>query len=128
MKASLLILIVVASMSLCFGQEVIPEKTYEDYKRAGNSQLIIGAIFTGASIPIFVRLFSGEENFDNYPIMIAGGVILLGGGIALLSSSGKNYRRARELSTNVVYQPIDGVRVTSKQASGAPGISVRLNF
>lgn len=128
MKTSLLILIVVATMSLCFGQEVVPEKTYEDYKKAGNSQLIIGSVFLGASIPIFLRLASGDADLDSYPFMIAGGVILLGAGIALLSSSGKNYDRARKLSANVAYQPLDGVRMTSKQASGVPGISIRLNF
>lgn len=128
MKASLLILMLVAAMNLCFGQEVIPEKTYEDYKKAGNSQLIIGSVFLGASIPIFLRLASGDADLDSYPFMIAGGVILLGGGIVLLSSSSKNYKRARELSANVAYQQLDVLRVTSKQASGVPGISIRLNF
>lgn len=128
MKARLIILILIATISLSYGQEVIPEKTYEDYKRAGNSELIIGSIFVGASIPIFLRLASGESDFDNYPMLIAGGVILLGAGIALLSSSGKNYKRARELSANVAYQQLDVVRLTNKQYSGVPGISIRLNF
>lgn len=128
MKTRLLILITIATMNLCFGQEIAQEKTYEDYKKAGNSQLIIGSVFLGASIPVFLRLASGESDLENYPMLIAGGVILLGAGIVLLSSSGKNYRKARELSAKVAYQPIDVLRVTSNQMAGVPGVSLTLNF
>lgn len=128
MKTKLLILIVIANLNVCIGQEISPEKSYEDYKRAGNSELIIGSVFVGASLPIFIRLASGEADLDNYPVMIAGGVILMGAGIALLSSSGKKYKRARELLANVIYTPLDLVRMTSKQYSGVPGVSMKLSF
>lgn len=128
MKTILLILISFASMNLCFGQEITEGKTHEDYIKAGNSELIIGSIFVGASIPIFLRLASGESDLDNYPMLIAGGVVLLGAGIALLSSSGKNFGKARELSAHVTYQPLNGLRVTSKQMGGVPGLKLQFSF
>lgn len=128
MKTRLLILIILTSWNVCFAQEVIPEKTFEDYRRAGQSELIIGTIFVAGSIPIFLSLAGGNVDLDSYPLMIAGGVILLGGGIVLLSSSGKNFDRARKLSVSAEFEKIELTRLTSKVSAGVPGISLKWSF
>lgn len=128
MKTKLLTLILLTTWNVCFGQEAIPEKSYEDYRKAGQSELIIGSIFVAGSVPIFLSLASGNVDLDSYPMMIAGGVILLGAGIVLLSSSGKNFDRARKLSVGAGFEKLQPIRMTSKVPAGVPGISLKWSF
>lgn len=128
MKIKLFFLMVLATMNVCLGQETTSEKSSKDYKKEGNTELIIGSVLVAGSVLVLANAAQGDVKLDSLPMVIVGGALLMGGGIAILSSSGNSFKKARELSANLDYKPMEIQRFSSRQMAGVPVVSIRIKF
>ncbi|MDO8966616.1 hypothetical protein [Algoriphagus sp.] len=128
MKTAFLILMILATINFCFGQETNSKKSYQDYKREGNLEMIIGSALLVGSALIFVHAAQGNVPMNNIRNLVVGGALILGASIVVLSSSGKSFKKARELSANLDYKPMEIQRFSSRQMAGVPVVSIRIKF
>ena len=119
---------VLATMNVCLGQKTTSQKSSKDYKKEGNTELIIGSVLVAGSVLVLANAAQGDVKLNSLPMVIVGGALLMGGGIAILSSSGNSFKKARELSANLDYKPMEIQRFSSRQMAGVPVVSIRIKF
>lgn len=128
MKNFTLFICCLLCFSNSFSQELLPEKTAEDYRQMSKSQRIGGIILLAAGVTTLAIASQGDFSFDDLPTFLILGGLATVGGTTLLIASGKNEKKSRALTANLGFKkPIFDEMFASKPKP-IPTVSLRVKF
>jgi hypothetical protein len=128
MRKSILLFFVLLLTISSFGQQTNPSQTLtkQDYLKKSKTQKTAAWICLGSGAVLFAIATPGEVSLDILPALVIGGGVLVAGSIPLFIASGKNKRKAMNISFKIQRSPQQ--QQSSLAYQNIPAVSINIGL
>lgn len=107
MRKPILLFVLLTLTVTSFCQKINPSQTLtkQDYLKKSKNQKTAAWICLGSGAVLFAIATPGEVSLDILPVLVIGGGALVAGSIPLFIASGKNKRKAMNISFKIQRSP-----------------------
>lgn len=128
MKITILHILILAMTFSSFSQQTNPSQTLtkQDYLKKSKNQKTAAWICLGSGAVLFAIATPGEVSLDILPVLVIGGGVLVAGSIPLFIASGKNKRKAMNISFKIQRSPL--LQQSSLAYQNIPAVSIKIGL
>lgn len=128
MRKSILLFFVLLLTISSFGQQTNPSQTLtkQDYLKKSKNQKTAAWICLGSGAVLFAIATPGEVSLDILPALVIGGGVLVAGSVPLFIASGKNKRKAMNISFKIQRSPL--LQQSSLFYQNIPAVSIKIGL
>ena len=121
-------LLIFAATSFCQETKSLQSLTREEYLTKSKTQKVFGFILLGAGATTLIIISKGNTDLNAVgPLAVVGALSTLGS-IPLFIASGKNKKRAMEVTTSLKFEKTQSIQQSGISFHSFPAMSLKINL